>query len=146
MSEPTIPDEDRQRRLEEAMAEYLMAADAGRPPEPESFLARYPDLRAELVQFLADLSGLAALVEPLLPAGAVRPGPGNAPEQEPTRPPSDESTTSGATTSGPGATIASDPSTDAGATTDPAATAKYNAAEEGCRIDGSWRLSGLSGL
>ena len=80
MSEPTIPDDDRQRRLEEAMAEYLIAADAGRPPEPESFLARYPDLRAELVEFMADLSRLAALVEPLLPAGAVRPGPGGAPE------------------------------------------------------------------
>ena len=93
MSEPTIQDDDRVRRLEEAMAEYLMAADAGRPPEPESFLARYPDLRAELVEFMADLSGLAALVEPLLPAGAVRPGPGHAPEQEPTRPPSP--TTSG---------------------------------------------------
>ena len=68
MSEPTIPDDDRQRRLEEAMAEYLIAADAGRPPEAEAFLARYPDLRAELVEFLADLSALAGLVEPLLPA------------------------------------------------------------------------------
>src|SRR5262249_62359815 len=64
-------------------------------------------------------------------AGAVRPGPGNAPEQEPTLPPSDESTTGGATTSGPGATIASDPSTDAGATTDPAATAQFGEGANG---------------
>ena len=35
------------------MAEYMIAADAGRPPEPGSFLARYPDLRAELVDFLS---------------------------------------------------------------------------------------------
>ena len=70
MSEPTIPDDDRQRRLEQAMAEYLIAADAGRPPERESFLARYPDLRAELIEFLADLSALAGLVEPLVPAAA----------------------------------------------------------------------------
>src|SRR6516165_1914130 len=131
MSEPTIQDDDRVRRLEEAMAEYLMAADAGRPPEPESFLARYPDLRAELVQFMADLSGLAALVEPLLPAGAIRPGSGNAPEQEPTLPPSDESRTGGATTSGPGATIAGDPSTVAGSTTDPAATAQFGEGANG---------------
>jgi hypothetical protein len=102
MSEPTIPNEDRQRRLEEAMAEYLIATDAGRPPEPESFLARYPDLRAELVEFMADLSGLAALVEPLLLAGAIRLGPGSAPERESTLPLADESTTGGATTSGDG--------------------------------------------
>ena len=131
MSEPTIPNEDRQRRLEEAMAEYLIAADAGRTPEPESFLVRYPDLRAELVEFMADLSGLAALVEPLLPAGAIKPGPGNAPEQEPTVLRSDESTTGGGTTSGPGATIASDPSTDAGSAIDPAATAKFGEGANG---------------
>ena len=82
MSEPTIPDDDRQRRLEEAMAEYLIAADAGRPPEPESFLARYPDLRAELAGFLADLwRCLAGLVEPLLPAVAASPVPGCAPSR-----------------------------------------------------------------
>ena len=61
---------------------------------------------------MADVSGPAALVEPLLPAGAIKPGPGNAPEQEPTLLPADESTTGGKTTSGAGATIASDPSTD----------------------------------
>ena len=47
------------------MAEYLMAADAGRAPEPAAFLARYPDLRAELTEFLADQAGLERLVEPL---------------------------------------------------------------------------------
>ncbi len=68
MSEPTSADDPRQRRLEEAMAEYLIAADAGRPPEPEAFLARYADLRAELAGFLADRSALAGLIQPLLPA------------------------------------------------------------------------------
>ena len=53
MSEPTVPDDNRQRRLEAAIAEYLIAADAGRSPKPESFLTRYPDLRAELAEFLA---------------------------------------------------------------------------------------------
>ena len=122
MSEPTIPDEDRQRRLEEAMAEYLIAADAGRPPEPESFLARYPDLRAELAEFMADLSGLAALVQPLLPAGAIKPGPGNAPSRS--RPASLRRIDDWCGhRQRPGATIASDPSTDAGSATDSAATA-----------------------
>jgi tRNA A-37 threonylcarbamoyl transferase component Bud32 len=71
MSKPTILDDERQRQLEEAMAEYLIAADAGRPPEPEFFLARYPDLSDELAGFLADLSALAGLVEPLFPAAAL---------------------------------------------------------------------------
>jgi hypothetical protein len=47
------------------MAEYLMAADAGRAPEPAAFLARYPDLRVELSEFLTDQAGLVRLVEPL---------------------------------------------------------------------------------
>src|SRR6516162_6742938 len=100
MTEPTNPDDNPQRRLEEAMAEYLMAADASRSPEPESFLALYPDLRAELVEFLADLSALAGLVGPLLPA-AVPPEPDLV-----TTPPLSGDTTDGrsTTTTDPGAT------------------------------------------
>src|SRR6516225_3987394 len=104
MSEPTIASEDRQRRLEEAMAEYLMAADAGRPPEFESFLARYPDLRAELAVFLADLSVLAGLVEPLLPAAAP-PELRAAPELVVPLPLGAEATEVGTTTTDPDATI-----------------------------------------
>ena len=45
MSEPTVPDGDRQRRLEAAMAEYLIAADADRRPEAEAFLVgRQPSI------------------------------------------------------------------------------------------------------
>ncbi len=65
MSDLTATNPESQRRLEEAMAEYLMAADAGRAPEPAAFLARYPDLRVELSEFLADQAGLVRLVEPL---------------------------------------------------------------------------------
>ena len=65
MSDPTATNPDPQRRLEEAMADYLMAADAGRAPDHTAFLARYPDLQAELAEFLADQAGLARLVEPL---------------------------------------------------------------------------------
>jgi tRNA A-37 threonylcarbamoyl transferase component Bud32 len=67
----TDPDADRRRRLDEAIAEYLVAADAGRAPEAGVFLARHPDLRAELAQFLADRAGLEQLFEPLRPAPAV---------------------------------------------------------------------------
>ena len=65
MSDPSATNPNPQRRLEEAMADYLMAADAGRSPEPAAFLARYPDLGTELAEFLADQAGWARLVEPL---------------------------------------------------------------------------------
>jgi WD40 repeat protein len=109
MSEPMLPDDDRRRLLEEAVADYLMAADAGRPPEQESFLARYPDLRAELAEFLADLSALAVLVEPLHPAAAERPGAAGATEPGETLPLSELATVPGAGASAPDATIAIPP-------------------------------------
>lgn len=71
MNDSTAANPDLQRRLEEAMADYLMAADAGRAPEPGAFLARYPDLEAELGEFLSDQAGLARLVEPLRWPGRV---------------------------------------------------------------------------
>ena len=58
------------------MAEYLIAADAGRAPEPEGWLGRYPDLRPELAEFLADHAGLNRLVGPLRPAVAHAADPG----------------------------------------------------------------------
>jgi WD40 repeat protein len=73
MSDPAATNPDLQRRVEEAMAEYLTAADAGAAPAPADFLARYPELQVELAEFLADQAGLARLVEPLRagPAGSV---------------------------------------------------------------------------
>ena len=70
MSEPNIPDDDRQRRLEEAMAEYLVATDAGQQPEAGAFLARHPNFHAELAGFLADLAALSGLIKPLVPGSA----------------------------------------------------------------------------
>jgi WD40 repeat protein/tRNA A-37 threonylcarbamoyl transferase component Bud32 len=122
MSGPTIPDDDRQRRLEEAMAEYWIAADAGRPPERASFLARYPDFRAELVEFLADLSALAGLVDPLLPAAAPR-EPRATPELVATLPLSAGTTEGGTTTTDPGATIRTASATGTETTAHPQATA-----------------------
>src|SRR6202030_2380159 len=45
---------DRENRLGEAVAWYYQAAEAGKPPNPADFLARFPDLRPELESFLAD--------------------------------------------------------------------------------------------
>jgi WD40 repeat protein/predicted Ser/Thr protein kinase len=114
MSEPTAKDPDHRERLEQAIAEYLMAADAGRAPEPATFLARYPDLQAELAEFLADQAGVARLVEPLRVGPAPMQGaatavtlPGG--ESAPVATIADDTTSPGAT-----ATISKDASTKGG--------------------------------
>ncbi len=50
--DPSLP--ERERRLDEAIAEYLMAAEAGRAPDRREFLARYPDLAGDLASFFDD--------------------------------------------------------------------------------------------
>ncbi len=77
----------RERRVDEAIAAYLQAADAGRPPDRAEFLARHADVAAELEAFFADrdrfrrqaapLGGDAPTVAPgepapLAPLGTVR--------------------------------------------------------------------------
>src|SRR5262249_1134526 len=61
--DPSRP--ERERRLDEAIAEYLAAAGTGRPPDRGLFLARYPDLADELAEFFDDedcIRGLAGTV------------------------------------------------------------------------------------
>src|SRR5262245_49394276 len=70
MTQKSTPNPERRRRLEVAMAEYLLAADAGRAPDPRAWLAQHPDLQPELAEFLADQAGLDQLVRPLRPAPA----------------------------------------------------------------------------
>jgi serine/threonine-protein kinase len=61
-----------EQRLNEAVLAYLEETQAaGRPPEPAAFLARYPDLREELADFLAGQAEVAAMLAPW----AGRPGP-----------------------------------------------------------------------
>ena len=45
---------DRDRRVDEALAEYLAGCDAGIPPDHTAFLAKYPDLADSLTEFLDD--------------------------------------------------------------------------------------------
>src|SRR4051794_17066956 len=47
--------------IDEALAEYLRAADAGQCPDPQSLFDRYPGLGPELERFLADNSHLCDL-------------------------------------------------------------------------------------
>jgi serine/threonine protein kinase/tetratricopeptide (TPR) repeat protein len=63
---------DRERQLDEAIAEYLEAVDAGRRPRPEDWLTRFPDLAPELARFFGDqaqVHGLLATVGTPLPPG-----------------------------------------------------------------------------
>jgi hypothetical protein len=66
-SEPTASDPGRSRRIERALAEYLLAADAGQAPDPAAWLDRYPDLQPELGQLLAMEEGLGRMAAPVRP-------------------------------------------------------------------------------
>jgi WD40 repeat protein len=72
---------DRRREVEEVLAEYLEAAQAGRGPDRCALLARHPELADELQDFFADDDLVRDLAEPLrLDAAAVRtpsPSPGD---------------------------------------------------------------------
>ena len=52
-------------RLDEVVTAYLKEERAGRTPEPEAWLARYPALAADLAEFLADRAAMERLAGPL---------------------------------------------------------------------------------
>jgi WD40 repeat protein/predicted Ser/Thr protein kinase len=72
MSLETTTSLDREARLDEVVTAYLKEARAGRAPEPEAWLARYPELAPELAEFFADRAAVERLAGPLrsvTPAG-----------------------------------------------------------------------------
>src|SRR4051794_23169629 len=75
-NEPTTTPFSSDERLEEAIALYLEAEDAGRAPDRRDWLARYPDLVGPLEAFFAGQQRMESFAEPLLPP----PGPGCWPE------------------------------------------------------------------
>jgi WD40 repeat protein len=62
----------RDKWVNEVIAAYLQAIDAGEEPDREEFLARYPDLAAELKAFFADREQFRRLAEPLGPTSPSR--------------------------------------------------------------------------
>src|SRR5262245_47685703 len=55
----------REQRVNEAIAAYLAAVDAGRPPDRADFLAHHADIAAELEAFFADRDRFQQLARPL---------------------------------------------------------------------------------
>ncbi len=58
---------EREARLNEAIAAYYQAVEAGQTPVRDEFLARYPDLAGELASFLADKAQFERVAAPLPP-------------------------------------------------------------------------------
>jgi WD40 repeat protein len=69
---------ERDERVDEAIADYLEALEAGRPPDCEEFLARHADLAADLTTFLADRDQFASAADQIGPAAAAIRGPWDA--------------------------------------------------------------------
>src|SRR5215471_4719001 len=56
---------DRERLLDDVVTAYLKEARTGRAPEPDAWLARYPELASDLAEFFADRAAMERLAVPL---------------------------------------------------------------------------------
>jgi serine/threonine-protein kinase len=56
---------EHEQRLDEVVTAYLQAVAAGQTPEPQTWLARYPELAAELAEFLHSQEQIQRLTAPL---------------------------------------------------------------------------------
>ena len=72
-----------EERLNQVLAVFLRAAEAGEAPDRHELLARHPDLAAELEAFFADHDWLHQLAAPLRPIGEALPRPAEAPTLAP---------------------------------------------------------------
>jgi hypothetical protein len=61
--EASFTSDAREERVDAAILAYLQAVDAGQPPDRQEFLARYPDLSAELQAFFDDHDRVGRLTQ-----------------------------------------------------------------------------------
>ena len=64
-NEPSV----REQRVNEAIAAYLEAVDAGETPDPKEFISAHSDIAEDLGAFFANREEFERLTEPLQPAG-----------------------------------------------------------------------------
>jgi tetratricopeptide (TPR) repeat protein/tRNA A-37 threonylcarbamoyl transferase component Bud32 len=65
MTQPPISESERETRLNQVVADYLRALDAGGKPDPETILRNHPDLGPELNEFFAEHDHMDQWAEPL---------------------------------------------------------------------------------
>ena len=85
MNDPSV----REQRVDEVIAAYLEAADAGEAPDPKEFIAAHSDIAGELESFFANRDEFDRMAEPLQPTVGAAPRPQ---ADDPTLPPTDEPT------------------------------------------------------
>src|SRR5262249_18450106 len=73
MSAPHPDPAHRERRLDEAIASFLEAADAGRAPDREDLLRAHPDLADDLAAYFARHDRLERVIKPLRPSDPTEP-------------------------------------------------------------------------
>jgi hypothetical protein len=56
---------DREQRLDNLVVSYLEAVERGERPDPRAWAARYPELAADLLEFVADQDQFQSWTEPL---------------------------------------------------------------------------------
>ncbi|MBC8875522.1 MAG: serine/threonine protein kinase [Planctomycetes bacterium] len=79
----------REQRVNELIAAYLEAVDAGEAPEPKEFIAAHSDIASELESFFANRDEFDRMAEPLQPVGPATP---DAQHDDVTLPPASEPT------------------------------------------------------
>src|SRR5437879_3085384 len=62
----------REERVNQAIADYLGAQEAGQRPDPDEWLRRHPDLAGDLASFFADKAQFECFTDPFRPASAYR--------------------------------------------------------------------------